>query len=61
MKLLERLNYIEIQLKKARVSLMSAKKHNRVKGRVETLESYVRQLQDEKTYLYGRMMRERVY
>lgn len=58
---MERLHYIEIQLKRARVSLRGAKKHNKVNGRVKTLESYVRQLQDEKTYLYSQMMKERVY
>lgn len=58
---MERLHYLEIELKRAQVTLRRVQRHSKAKWMEKPLQDYMRQLRYEKEYLYGRLMKEKVY
>ena len=56
-----RIFYLEIELKRAQVTLRKIQRHSKAKWMEKPLQDYMRQLQYEKQYLYSRLMKEKVY
>lgn len=58
---MERLHYVEIQIKRTESTLKRALRHQEANWMVKPLEDYLRTLNYEKQYWYSRMMKEKVY
>lgn len=57
----ERLDYVEMQIKRTEDSLKRALRHQRAHWMVKPLEENLRRLKYEKEYLYQWMMKEKIY
>lgn len=58
---MERLHYVEIQIKRTESTLKRVLRHREALWMVKPLEDHLRDLKYEKQYWYSRMMKEKVY
>lgn len=58
---MERIFYLEIELKRAKSTLKRVQRHSGGFGMVNTLKTYITQLEVEKRYYYSLMMKQKTY